>query len=301
MAQVIEASLLGTSAETEAPSATGQRVGKARRFRRNIGMYVSIVMLVTLTIAAFLAPFLPLDSPTATNVSEQYLRPFSPGHLLGTDSLGRDLLSRALYGARISIFVAIVAVFSGLVIGGTLGLIAGYRRGWLDSSIMRSMDVVLAFPSLIFAIAITAYLGASIRNVIIAIAFFTIPAYARLARATALRVGAQDFVLASKLMGQRSSVVLWKHFVPNALPSLLAFGLVNLAVAILIEASLSFLGLGLRPPTPSWGVMISEGRANMLQYPHLVLVPGAFLFFTLLCINLISDGVRNRAETSRGR
>jgi ABC-type dipeptide/oligopeptide/nickel transport system permease subunit len=155
--------------------------------------------------------------------------------------------------------------------------------------------VILSFPSLIFAIAITAYLGANVRNVIIAITFFTIPAYSRLARATALQVAAHDFVLASKLMGQKAPTILWRHFVPNAMPSMLAFGLVNLAVAILIEASLSFLGLGLRPPTPSWGVMISEGRAHMLQHRHLVLVPGAFLFGTLLCINVISDGYRNRS------
>jgi peptide/nickel transport system permease protein len=281
---------------TAVPRSGPSLLARVWRLRKGFGVYVSVVLLAALVVGAFLAPVLPLAEPNATNVSAQFERPFSDGHLLGTDSLGRDLLSRALYGARISIVVAVSAVFSGLVIGGALGLIAGYRKGWLDSVIMRTMDVILSFPSLIFAIAITAYLGASVRNVVIAITFFTIPAYSRLARATALRVGAQDFVLASKLMGQKAPVVLWKHFVPNALPSLLAFGLVNLAVAILIEASLSFLGLGLRPPTPSWGVMISEGRANMLQAPHLVLVPGAFLFGTLLCINLISDSVRNRSQ-----
>lgn len=275
------------------------RLSRVRRAGTGVAVAVSIALLASLTIAAFLAPLLPLDDPNATDVAAQFEGPFSAGHLLGTDSLGRDLLSRSLYGARISIIVAVTAVFCGLVIGGALGLIAGYWRGWVDAVIMRTMDVILSFPSLIFAIAITAYLGANVRNVVIAITFFTIPAYSRLARATALQVAAQDFVLASKLMGQKAPVVLWRHFVPNALPSMLAFGLVNLAVAILIEASLSFLGLGLRPPTPSWGVMISEGRAHMLQHRHLVLVPGAFLFGTLLCINVISDGFRNRSVGGR--
>jgi peptide/nickel transport system permease protein len=161
------------------------------------------------------------------------------------------------------------------------------------------MDVILAFPALVFAIAINAVLGASLRNVIISIAFFSIPAYARLARSAALTLREQDYILAARLVGEPGWRIVLRHLVPNALSPLLAFALVNLALAVLIESSLSFLGLGLRPPDPSWGVMIAEGRAQMALFPHLVVVPGLFLFGTLLCINLVADAARSPTKGVR--
>jgi peptide/nickel transport system permease protein len=160
---------------------------------------------------------------------------------------------------------------------------------------MRAMDIILAFPSLVFAIAITAVLGPSVQNLIIAIAFFSIPAYARLARSAALSLRGQDYILAARLVDEKGWRIVARHLVPNALPPLLAFALVNIAIAVLIESSLSFLGLGLRPPDPSWGVMIAEGRAQLALFPHMVIVPGAFLFLTLLCVNLVADGARAKA------
>jgi peptide/nickel transport system permease protein len=255
--------------------------------------------LVVLAVAAVLAPVLPMPAPNEIDGAAVGLSPFSPGHLLGTDMLGRDMLSRALYGAHLTFVVALSSVAAGFVIGGALGLLAGYRSGAVGAVIMRIMDVILAFPALVFAIAINALLGASLRNVIIPIAFFSIPAYARLARSAALTLREQDYILAARLVGEPGWRIVLRHLVPNALPPLLAFALVNLALAVLIESSLSFLGLGLRPPDPSWGVMIAEGRAQMALYPHLVVVPGLFLFVTLLCINLVADAARARMKGAR--
>ncbi|MFT3852497.1 MAG: ABC transporter permease [Ilumatobacteraceae bacterium] len=265
----------------------------------DIAMVVAALVLGILLLAAILAPVLPIPAPNATDVGARFASVGSDGHLLGADALGRDLLSRALHGARISFLVAIVSTALGFVAGGALGLLAGYRGGPVDTFVMRTMDVILAFPALVLVIAISAFLGPSLHNVIVGIGFFAIPAYARLSRASALQLSSQDFVLAARLVGRRGGAVLWKHYVPNVLPALMAFALINIALAILVESSLSFLGLGLRPPTPSWGVMIAEGRASMLLAPHLVLVPGAFLFVTLVALNTVADGLRARRERGR--
>jgi peptide/nickel transport system permease protein len=273
----------------------------ARRRRRLLspGRVAAGTPLVVLAVAAVLAPVLPLPAPNDIDGGSVGLSPFSPGHLLGADMLGRDMLSRALYGAQLTFVVALSSVAAGFVIGGALGLLAGYRSGAVGAVIMRIMDVILAFPALVFAIAINAVLGASLRNVIISIAFFSIPAYARLARSAALTLREQDYILAARLVGEPGWRIVLRHLVPNALSPLLAFALVNLALAVLIESSLSFLGLGLRPPDPSWGVMIAEGRAQMALFPHLVVVPGLFLFGTLLCINLVADTARSPTKGGR--
>lgn len=276
-------------------------VAGPRRRRRFLttGQLFAAAPIVLLAVAAILAPVLPIPGPNDIDGNAAGLSPFSPGHLLGADMLGRDMLSRVLFGARLTFVVAMSSVAAGFVIGGSLGLLAGYKSGAVGAVIMRVMDVILAFPSLVFAIAINAVLGASLRNVIISIAFFSIPAYARLARSAALSLRGQDYVLAARLVGEPGWRIVLRHLVPNALPPLLAFALVNLAIAVLIESSLSFLGLGLRPPDPSWGVMIAEGRAQMALYPHLVVVPGIFLFLTLLCVNLVADATRARSKGSR--
>lgn len=272
--------------------AQARRLGLTSRGRPSAALVVGAAPLVLLVIAAVLAPALPLADPAAIDGGAVSLGVLSDGHLLGTDALGRDILSRALYGARLSLVIAVSATAIGLVVGGSMGLIAGYRGGLLDSCIMRVCDTILAFPSMVLALTLGAVLGPGVRNVIVAIAFFSIPAYARLARSTAIVLRERDFILAARLVNEREWRIVLRHLVPHSMPPLLAFGLVNIAIAILIEASLSFLGLGLRAPTPSWGVMISEGRAQMSVFPHLVLVPGAFLFVTLLCVNLVADSLR---------
>lgn len=269
-----------------------KRAGQPKRFHLNPVLVLAGTPLVLLATLAFLAPLLPLADPGEIDGGAVSLGVLSDGHLLGTDALGRDLLSRALHGARFSLFIAVSATAVGMVVGGSMGLVAGYRGGFLDSCIMRICDTILAFPSLVLALTLGAVLGPGVENVIIAIAFFSIPAFARLARATAIVLRERDFILAARLFNEREWRIVVRHLVPHALPPLFAFGLVSVAIAILIEASLSFLGLGLRAPTPSWGVMISEGRAQMSVFPHLVLVPGAFLFLTLLCVNLVADSLR---------
>jgi peptide/nickel transport system permease protein len=272
--------------------------GRRRRSLTRAQWFAAAPILV-LALAAILAPVLPMPGPNDIDGNAAGLSPFSPGHLLGADMLGRDMLSRVLFGARLTFIVALTSVAAGFVIGGALGLLAGYKSGSVGAVIMRVMDVILAFPSLVFAIAINAVLGPSLRNVIISIVFFSIPAYARLARSAALSLRGQDYILAARLVGEPGWRIVLRHLVPNALPPLLAFALVNLAIAVLIESSLSFLGLGLRPPDPSWGVMIAEGRAQMALYPHLVVVPGLFLFLTLLCVNLVADAARAQSKGSR--
>ncbi|MWA01606.1 ABC transporter permease subunit [Actinomadura sp. LD22] len=283
-----------TVLDTQPVAAAAMPRSKRRRWTpAQLGAGIPLVLLAVL---AGLAPVLPIPGPNDIDGSAVALSPFSGGHLLGTDTLGRDMLSRALFGAQLTFLVALTSVAAGFVVGGALGLIAGYRAGPLGAVIMRIMDVILAFPSLVFAIAINAVLGASVLNVILSIAFFSVPAYARLARSAALSLRGQDYILAARLVGEPWWRIVLRHLLPNALPPLLAFALVNLALAVLIESSLSFLGLGLRPPNPSWGVMIAEGRAQMATYPHLVVVPGLFLFLTLLCINLLADATRTRTK-----
>jgi peptide/nickel transport system permease protein len=250
-------------------------------------------ILATIVIGAIVGPFF-LPDPNATALREANQGIGTAGHILGTDALGRDILSRALHGARISLFVGVVAVGVCMVIGGAFGVVAGYRGGFTDTVVMRIMDTILAFPALVLALTISTYLGPSIRNVIIAIVVSRIPAYARLARATTLSLREREFVWGSKLLGSRDAVVMVRHIVPNLISPMLAYGLLAVGIAIIVEASLSFLGLGVRPPQASWGIMISEGRAELERAPHIALVPGAMLFATILSLNLLADAVRSR-------
>lgn len=265
------------------------------------GQALAVLFLCLLIVSAFAAPWLPLSDPNATAPATRFASLGTDGHLLGSDSLGRDQLARIIYGARTSLMIASGAVAIGLILGGTLGLVAGYRGDPYDAVIMRLVDVILSFPALVFAIAVTAFLGATGLNVVIAIAFYTVPSFARLARSSALKINSRDFVTAADIMGQRSATVLRRHYVPHVLPVLLAFSMVNIALAIFLESSLSFLGVGLRPPTPSWGIMISEGRANLATAPMLVLVPGTALFLTLFALNTVADGLRAKASAGATR
>jgi peptide/nickel transport system permease protein len=220
--------------------------------------------------------------------------PFSPGHILGTDPLGNDLLSRALYGGRISFEVGFGAQGIGFFLGSSLGMLAGLKGGIVDTVIMRIMDMFLAFPGLIIAITIAVYLGPSELHVIWAISFFTVPGMARLARAHTLRFRDRDFVVSAKLCGRTDRQILLRHLAPNVIPNVLTFISLGIGIAIVAEAGLSFLGFGVPPPAPSWGNMISQGQSYISEEPYQVLVPGAFLFFTVMCLNLLADAVRAR-------
>lgn len=281
-------------APPEAAIAPAPRPPLYRRFG-SLGPAVLVPggVLAVILFALVVGPlFLP--DPNATQLTAARLPPLSDGHLFGTDSVGRDVLARALDGGQVSLFVGFAAVAIGFGVGGTLGMIAGYFGGRVDTVIMRLNDLLLAFPSLVLALTIAAYLGPSTRNVIIAIGFFTIPAHTRLARAATMSLVQRDFVLASKLMGAAAHHVLLRHVAANVFFPLLAYALLVVATSIVTEASLSFLGLGVTPPQASWGVMIADGRAELARAPHVVLLPGALLFATVLSFNLLGDALRTR-------
>lgn len=266
-------------------------------FRFSLGIWIPSAMLVVIIAACFLGPVLfNVPGPNVGDIGSARLPPLSPGHILGTDDLGNDVLSRCLYGGRVSIVVGFFSVALGLVVGGTLGMFAGYKGGVADGVISRILDMFLAFPSLVLAIAVATYLGPSERNVIFAIAFFTVPAFARLARANTLRLRNLDFMVASSLIGQKDRRIIFGHVVPNVLPSLVTFGLLTVAVAMIIEAALDYLGVGVRPPAPSWGSMIAGGQSDLSNAPWIVFVPGSFLFVTVAFVNLLGDAVRARWE-----
>jgi peptide/nickel transport system permease protein len=228
------------------------------------------------------------------NILDANLPFFSPGHLLGTDPLGDDLLARTLVGGQVSITVGLGATVIGVLIGSNLGVAAGFFGGAVDSIICRILDVFLAFPALILALTVAAYLGPSESHEMLAIAFFTVPNYARLSRAAALRIRGREFILIGPIMGARPRNVCLRHVYPNILPTLTTIFPITVAAAMLIEAALSFLGLGVRPPLPSWGNMIAAGQTYIVTHPTNIIVPGVCLFLTVLTLSLIGDQIRIR-------
>lgn len=265
------------------------------RLPGGIGLWCWGGVLGLIVALCYLGPLvLPLPSPDATDFGNVLAPIGTAGHLLGTDSLGRDLLSRCLYGGRVSLAVSVGAVCLGLVVGGGLGIIAGYRGGWVDAVISRGLDVLFAFPGLVLALTVASYLGPSVRNVTLAIAFYTVPAYARMARAGTLRVRTQNFVRAAEMFGARGFYIGTRHILPNVLFLMLTYALVLIGIAMVIEASLSFLGLGVPPPQPSWGQLIAMGKQDISDAPHIALVPGAFLFLTITAFNRLGDVLQTR-------
>jgi peptide/nickel transport system permease protein len=269
------------------------------RFRVSLGVWIPAVVVALMVAACFLGPVLfNVPDPNSGSLTDSRLPPLSPGHLLGTDALGNDILSRCLYGGRISIVVGISSVALGLVVGGAAGMLAGYKGGVIDTVITRILDMFLAFPSLVLAIAVATYLGPNTRNVIFAIAFFTVPAFARLGRASTLRLRDWDFMIASELVGQRQRRIIWGHVLPNVLLSMVTYGLLHVGVVMIIEAALDFLGVGVRPPQPTWGSMIAKGQPDLSTAPWIVFAPSVFLFVTVAFVNLLGDALRTRWETA---
>ena len=249
---------------------------------------------------AFGASWLPLHSPSAMDFSavEQ-----GPGlvHPLGTDLDGRDLLSRLAHGARISLTVSLIAPCIGLVLGTVLGLLSAYYAGWLRTSILSLLDAMLAFPSLVFALALTVVLGPAVQNVTLALGLMSTPAFARIARANALPLMQREFVLAARTAGAGDAYIMFREILPNMAMSLLTYALTMMSVMIVAEGSLSFLGVGVPPPTPSWGSMIAEGRESLERVPHVSMIPAIAMFLTVLSLNLLGDSLgKGRAGKSGG-
>lgn len=267
------------------------KIGKF--LRRNPRLVIGGTILVILTILAIIAPLLPLPNPERGRAVEAYQAP-SAQHWLGTDATGRDVLSRTIYGARISLSVGFIAVIIGCLVGGTLGLVAGWRGGWFDALVMRIIDGLLAFPTLLLAISITAALGPRLENVMLAIGVTNIPVFARLARGQTLQAKKREYVEAAQATGIKPSRILTTHILPNILNPLIIQASLSLAAAILAEASLSFLGLGAQPPTPTWGADINAGRAWLSKnYWWMLVGPGVGIMLTVYAFNLIGDAIRD--------
>jgi peptide/nickel transport system permease protein len=263
------------------------------RRRRGSGLVLAGgVGLLCLALAGSAAPLLAPVDPYLTDLDARLAPPVSRPPL-GRDALGRDVLARLLYGARVSLVVGIATVAVSLVTGTLLGAAAGFAGGWPDELVARVIDVLLAFPGLLLAIALAAVLGPSLTNVVLALSLLGWTGYARVARAEVMALRTRDFVTASTALGASPSHVLLRHLLPHAAPTLLVQATFGLGGAILAEASLSFLGLGAPPPTPSWGSMIDEGRAFLLVAPHLTIAPGLALALTVLALQLLGDGLRD--------
>jgi peptide/nickel transport system permease protein len=270
-----------------------------RGWARNLDIAIPAGMVGLLLFLCFVWPlFGTVPKPTGGNILDANIPSFSPGHPLGTDQVGNDLWSRLLYGGRNSLEIAFAVNIIGLVLGGLLGAFAAYWGSFTDTVIMRVLDVLIAFPSLVLALAIAQSLGPSKLHTIYALCFFSVPAFARLARAATLRLRERPFMLAARLAGTRAPRILLRHIAPNILPQLVTFGLLGVGVTIILEGALSFLGLGIRPPDPSWGNMIFEGQAVLSAEPKLVMLPSAFLFVTVLAFNLLGDALRARGNVS---
>jgi len=256
-----------------------------------LAMIGSVVILV-IVMAMMLVPFLPVRDPLAQNLPNR-LKPPSIDHLFGTDNYGRDVLSRVIWGGRISMLVGIFSVGLASVIGVTLGLVSGYFGKFVDVVIMRFTDILLSFPALLLAMAICAAIGSSLWNVIIAISIVTVPRFSRLVRGSTLSVKEEDFVEAARALGQKQVKIILFHILPNILSPILVMVTLWVPVAIMTEASLSFLGLGVMPPTPTWGNMIGEGKSYLQNAPWIALFSGGAIILVVLAFNFVGDAVRD--------
>jgi peptide/nickel transport system permease protein len=261
--------------------------------------YIGLTILMILLMSALLAPVLAPHDPTRQNLAND-LRTYSSENPLGTDKLGRDILSRVLYGGRISLLVGTTTVVISLAIGVAIGSISGYFGGWADQWLMRLVDIIMAFPGILLAIAFTAVLGPGLDHVVLALCLIGWTSYARLVRGEILALKEQEFVQAARALGCKPGRVIARHLLPNLLPPLLIQATFGLAAAIIAEGSLSFLGLGVEPPTPSWGSMLNDGRQFLLVAPHLTTYPGIAIMITVFGLNLVGDGLHDRL-LARGR
>ncbi|WP_249690704.1 ABC transporter permease subunit [Stappia sp. WLB 29] len=290
------------SVEAESRNATRQMLAEFWfYFSRNRGAVVGLVVFVTLVLVALAAPVVAPHDPDM-QYRDSFLTPpfWSEGgktaFLLGTDAVGRDILSRLIYGARFSLFIGLVVVTIALTGGIVLGLVAGYFRGWVDTVIMRVMDVVLAFPSLLLALVLVAVLGPGLVNAMIAIALVLQPHFVRLTRAAVLAERSRDYVVAARLAGAGNLRLMFKTILPNCLAPLIVQATLSFSNAILDAAALGFLGMGAQPPTPEWGTMLAEAREFILRAWWVVTFPGLAILITVLAINLVGDGLRDALD-----
>lgn len=264
-------------------------------FGRGWIVKICMVVIVLLILAAVLAPVLTPYSPEKISLTEK-LRPPSAEHLLGTDHLGRDVFTRLLYGASISLLCSVLSCLIALVIGLFFGLIAGYYQGIVSQTIMRVTDAQLSIPPLILTMVLASLMGGGVRGVSIVIGISVVPTYVRMINSLVISLKEGDYVVAARLVGQNGAKILWKHLLPNCIPSLIVLFTMNLGTAIMLEASMSFLGVGIAAPTPSWGGMVSEGYNYLIANPLLALLPGFCVMVTVVAFNIVGDALRDALD-----
>ena len=277
------------------PARRGAWRALARAFNTNKTSWVGLGLFVFVALLAILAPWIAPHDPVEQDMLSKLQGPSST-YWFGTDYFGRDILSRILHGARYSLFIGLTATVFAMLVGSVIGILAGYFGGRFDLLVMQTMDILLAFPSLILGLIIVAMLGPSLGNIIIAIALTTIPSFARIARAPTISVKEREFVEAGRALGYSDTRLMFGHILPNILPEILVMFSLWTASAIRIEASLAFIGLGLKPPTPTWGGMIREGFENILDSYWLALMPGMAILVVVFALNLLGDGLRDAID-----
>jgi len=289
---------LAAAAEELSPASRTYAVDVWRRLVRTPGAMAGLAVVSVLVLCAVFAPLIAHTDPLAQNLAQQSLAP-SAQHWFGTDKLGRDLFSRIVFGARISIRIGVLAVGIAITAGTILGVTAGFFGGAVENVIMGAVDVLLAFPSIILAIAIATVLGPSIDHLMIAIAVVYVPQYARLSRASVLQVKGLDYIEAARAIGASRRRIIWRHILPNILAPLLVQATLGIATATLEAAGLSYLGLGARPPTPEWGAMLNDARDYWMQSPWALIFPGIAITLTVLGFNLLGDGIRDALDPTQ--
>lgn len=269
--------------------------GKKKKRGYGLTFWMATVWLVVVLICAVFANLLPVKDPLTPDVINKLALP-GPDHWLGTDGLGRDTLARLVHGARVSVTISVTAVAIGMIVGGFLGIIAGFFRGRTETILMTIINIILAFPALVLLLVLLAFVGRSLVVISLIVGFLSIPIYTRVARATTLAVAEREFVRASRTMGAKNSRVLAREILPNVVLPVAAFGLVAMGVVIVLEGTLAFLGLSVQQPAPTWGGMIFDGKRYLNEAPHVVLIPSIAMFLTVLSLNLVGDALRTRFD-----
>jgi peptide/nickel transport system permease protein len=285
---------MGPGPSVARPALGPRRAALRRLFSGRLALAGALVTLVAVAVAVA-APILAPHNPLKQNLGNTLARP-DRVHLLGTDNVGRDVLSRVIWGARISLLAGVVSVTIAALAGSSIGLFAGYQGGRADGAAMRLMDAILSFPPLVLALALGAVLGADLTGVLIALGVVYTPIFARLMRGQVLTIRSREYIEAARALGASAPSIAWRHVLPNAATPIVVQASLSVAFAILAEASLSFLGLGIQPPEASWGSMINAGRGYLRQAPWIVFGPGAALFVTVLGLNFLGDAVRDALD-----
>jgi ABC-type dipeptide/oligopeptide/nickel transport system permease subunit len=271
-------------------------VGDAwRRFRRSRLALAGLAIVGLLLATAVLAPWLAPQDPAKQSLIEKRARPGAK-YVLGADEFGRDILSRVIHGTRVALLVGTLSVAIAVGLGLLLGCVSGFLGGWVDATVMRAMEVMLAFPYLLLAIAVVSALGPGALNTTIAVGIWGAPPVTRIVRGAVLALKETEYVRAARALGASGPVLVGRHILPNILPTVIVYGTLFMANAILVEAALSFLGLGVQPPTPSWGLMVSSGRDFLLVAPHIATIPGLAIMLAVLGFNLLGDGLRDTLD-----